>query len=173
MKLGNARCVQCGKVKRMKKKGVCPSCRNKQNNYSNTRVLPQVAGSTIKIFFDGGTKGNRIAFVDTRINKRIVKVIKGKNTNNELEYYALLLAIRYAQRTYDSYGNLEFIGDSRLIIKQVNGEYKVKNNRLAILHEQVIDELKYMEFKKSDLIEKVKWVSREHNLAGLILDDLK
>ena len=58
------------------------------------------------------------------------------STNNEAEYKALIAGLKYL---------LEFkllnpiiFSDSELIVKQVNGEYKVKNERMKILHSEAI-----------------------------------
>ena len=47
--------------------------------------------------------------------------------------------------------------DSELVVKQVNGDYKVKNERMAVLHKDVVDILKkFREFN-------VAHVYRENN----------
>ena len=55
----------------------------------------------------------------------------GVKTNNESEYLALIkgvkLCLEHNIRTVSIYA------DSELVVKQINGEYKVKNERMAIL----------------------------------------
>jgi ribonuclease HI len=59
----------------------------------------------------------------------------GKATNNVAEYRALLLGIELAAEL--GAGELELIGDSELIVRQVKGEYKVKDATLRELHAEV------------------------------------
>lgn len=59
----------------------------------------------------------------------------GEATNNVAEYRALLLGIERAAALGAS--ELELVGDSELIVKQVKGEYKVKHAGMRELHAQV------------------------------------
>lgn len=56
----------------------------------------------------------------------------GEATNNVAEYRALLLGIELAVDL--GADEVEFIGDSELIVRQVRGEYKVKKADLKPLH---------------------------------------
>jgi ribonuclease HI len=56
----------------------------------------------------------------------------GRATNNVAEYRALLLGIETARELGAS--ELELIGDSELIVRQVEGRYKVKDATLRELH---------------------------------------
>jgi ribonuclease HI len=79
----------------------------------------------------------------------------GRATNNVAEYKALLLGIERAAALGAQ--ELELVGDSELIVKQVKGEYKVKDAAMRELHAQV----------KSALRDFDRWsirhVRREHN----------
>jgi ribonuclease HI len=59
----------------------------------------------------------------------------GRATNNVAEYRALLLGIELAAGLGAS--ELELVGDSELIVKQVKGEYKVKDATMRELHSEV------------------------------------
>jgi ribonuclease HI len=59
----------------------------------------------------------------------------GPATNNVAEYRALLLGIERAAELGAS--ELELVGDSELIVRQVKGEYKVKDATLRELHAEV------------------------------------
>ncbi len=59
----------------------------------------------------------------------------GRATNNVAEYRALLLGIETALEL--GANELDLVGDSELIVKQVRGEYKVKNADLKPLHAEV------------------------------------
>lgn len=63
----------------------------------------------------------------------------GEATNNEAEYRAVLLGIDRARKLGSS--EIELIGDSELIVRQVRGEYRVKQSRLKPLKQQVVDAL--------------------------------
>jgi ribonuclease HI len=59
----------------------------------------------------------------------------GVATNNVAEYRAVLFGIERAAELGAS--ELELIGDSELIVRQVKGEYKVKDATLRQLHAEV------------------------------------
>ncbi|HWM62995.1 MAG TPA: ribonuclease HI family protein [Solirubrobacterales bacterium] len=59
----------------------------------------------------------------------------GIATNNVAEYKALLLGIGRAAELGAS--ELELVGDSELVVRQVKGEYKVKDATLRELHAEV------------------------------------
>jgi ribonuclease HI len=59
----------------------------------------------------------------------------GTATNNVAEYRALLLGIERARQL--GANEVELVGDSELIVRQVKGEYKVKDATLRELHGEV------------------------------------
>ncbi|HKJ35722.1 MAG TPA: ribonuclease HI family protein [Solirubrobacterales bacterium] len=59
----------------------------------------------------------------------------GRATNNVAEYRALLLGIELAREL--GADEVDLVGDSELIVKQVKGEYKVKKPDLKPLHAAV------------------------------------
>ena len=59
----------------------------------------------------------------------------GRATNNVAEYRALLLGIERAAALGAS--ELDLVGDSELVVRQVKGEYKVKDATLRELHTEV------------------------------------
>jgi len=67
----------------------------------------------------------------------------GRATNNVAEYRALLLGIERAAALGAS--ELELVGDSELVVKQVKGEYKVKDAGMRELHAQVKEALRNFE----------------------------
>ncbi len=97
----------------------------------------------------------------------------GDKTNNEAEYLALLDALAYISanvadkstgRVPEEIGLITIFSDSEVIVRQVNGEYKVRETRLE-----------GMNTKARGLMEKIgpielKHVSREMNYAGLWLE---
>ena len=91
----------------------------------------------------------------------------GRATNNVAEYRALLLGIELAKKL--GAGELELVGDSELVVKQVRGEYKVKDAGMRELHAQVKEALRDFESWS------IRHVRREQNaeadrLVNLALD---
>ncbi len=58
----------------------------------------------------------------------------GRQTNNHAEYSGLLAALQYAVE--HGYPALKAISDSELLVKQMNGQYKVSSPALRELYEQ-------------------------------------
>jgi len=90
----------------------------------------------LKIFSDGGARGNpgpaAIGFVIQDADGKVVfesgKCI-GKKTNNEAEYAAIIAALEKAKDLAGT--ELECYLDSELVVKQLKGEYKVRDPNLA------------------------------------------
>lgn len=57
-------------------------------------------------------------------------------TNNEAEYSALIKGLEIACEM--KLKNLKIYADSELIVKQINGEYRVKHPRMQILHQEAM-----------------------------------
>lgn len=63
----------------------------------------------------------------------------GEQTNNQAEYQALLLGLEGVQKFGRAQEiNLKIYADSELLVKQIQGEYKVKNEGLKPLFRQAI-----------------------------------
>ena len=58
------------------------------------------------------------------------------STNNEAEYGALIAGLKYLIKL--NLLNPIIYSDSELVVKQVNGEYRVKNDRMIALYNEVI-----------------------------------
>jgi ribonuclease HI len=99
-------------------------------------------GTKLTVNVDGGSRGNpgpaAIAAVVRDAEGEVLQE-KGETigpaTNNVAEYRALLLGIELAAALGAS--ELELVGDSELIVRQVKGEYKVRDRALRDLHAQV------------------------------------
>ncbi len=91
---------------------------------------------------DGGSRGNPgpaaigvvVSSPEGEILDELGETI-GDATNNVAEYRALLRGIEHATELGGT--ELELIGDSELVVKQVRGEYRVKDAGLKPLHAQV------------------------------------
>lgn len=96
----------------------------------------------IIIYSDGGARGNPgpsgIGAVLKDENSELVKEVSeflGIATNNQAEYKAIIRALEEAKKL----GASEIVAhlDSELVVKQLNGQYKVKNPGLAPLFLQI------------------------------------
>ena len=63
----------------------------------------------------------------------------GVATNNVAEYRALLLGLERARAR--GAREVEVVGDSELVVRQVRGEYKVKDDALRALYAKVVKAL--------------------------------
>ena len=89
----------------------------------------------LEAYIDGGSRGNpgeSGAGVYLPGVARISEYL-GSGTNNYAEYSALLIALRFAAFTRCT--ELKVLADSELVVKQINGEYKVRNESIKVLHE--------------------------------------
>jgi len=105
-----------------------------------------------------GPDGAKIAGIAKRI---------GRKTNNVAEYYALLAALDYAAA--NSIRALRVRSDSELLVRQMQGRYKVKNEELKPLHERAQKLTRGLEYFV------IEHVPREQNsdadaLANVALD---
>ena len=125
---------------------------------------------------DGGARGNPgPAAIGAVVQDAAGEVLEergeliGRATNNVAEYRALLLGIeRAAELGADE---LELVGDSELIVRQVEGRYKVKDATLRELHGEVKRALHPFEGRWS-----IRHVRRAENaeadrLVNVALDD--
>jgi ribonuclease HI len=84
---------------------------------------------------DGGARGNPGpagygAVIEDAAGRRIAELSEylGVQTNNFAEYSALLAALEYAVK--HGHKAVKAISDSELLVKQMRGEYKVRNESL-------------------------------------------
>lgn len=100
------------------------------------------AQKSLMVYTDGAARGNpgpaasgyAIFSHDGNLLDKGAKYI-GRRTNNEAEYEALIWAIQRA-KSFSS-GNVKFHSDSELMVRQVNGVYRVKKEHLMPLVEMV------------------------------------
>jgi ribonuclease HI len=129
----------------------------------------------IKIKSDGGARGNPgpagIGAVLYKQNDEVLTTISeyiGIATNNQAEYKAIIAALKKAKELKAT----EIIAylDSELIVKQVKGEYRVKNKDLAPLFLE-LHNLK-LSFKKSQFIHIPREENKEADkLANQAMDE--
>ena len=96
------------------------------------------------VHVDGGARGNPgpaaaaavISDADGNVLAEPTELL-GRATNNVAEYRALLLGLARAAELGAS--EVEVVGDSELVAKQVQGVYKVKNAAMRPLHAQALE----------------------------------
>lgn len=129
------------------------------------------------VFTDGASRGNpgpaSYGFVISEGGKVIYEEGKtlGITTNNVAEYSSVLQSLKYIKKNYakDFPVTVDYFADSRLVVEQLSGRFKVKSNHLRELIMQInilINEVGNVSFNH---------VPREQNkiadgLANLALD---
>ncbi len=115
-----------------------------------------------KIQFDGaaipnpGEMGIGVVLIEDKdIITEIAKKLPDKGTNNIAEYTALLTGISAASEL--GWKEVLIEGDSKLVINQVKGAWKINKTHLKRLHAQVVKEL-----SKFDSY-ALNWIPREKN----------
>jgi ribonuclease HI len=81
-------------------------------------------------------------------------VLLGMKTNNEAEYSGLILALERALS--DGYQKLKVFSDSQLIVKQMQGVYRVESSSLRPLYEKAYTLACQLDFE-------IKWIPRAQN----------
>ena len=97
----------------------------------------------VTIHIDGAARGNPgpagvgavITDGDGKVLAEVCKYL-GETTNNQAEYQALLLALKEAKRL--KVLRISVFSDSELLVRQINGEYKVKNEGLKPLFREAV-----------------------------------
>ncbi len=92
----------------------------------------------------------------------------GLSTNNVAEYRGLLMGLEGVLKLGGR--KLEIRSDSELLVRQLNGVYRVKDEKLKVLYRKALDLLGRLEAYR------INHVRREHNkladrLANLGIDD--
>ena len=103
-------------------------------------LFGETEGGSAIANIDGGSRGNpgpagygvRVEQPDGTIVE--IKEFLGTCTNNVAEYSGLLAALRWAAE--HGVSQLRIRSDSELLIKQMRGEYRVKNPGLQPLYEE-------------------------------------
>jgi ribonuclease HI len=127
-------------------------------------------GNIIKVCCDGGSRGNpgkaAAAFVVEEEGKIIFSEAKylGIQTNNFAEYSAVLSALYWLKANKQKLKKeIIFILDSELVVKQITGAYKVKNNKLKIIFQEIKNVLESFSLMRGKQKIIFKNVSREKN----------
>ncbi len=95
----------------------------------------------LTIYTDGASRNNPgeagAGVVVKKTGEQIEGIARylGTTTNNIAEYSAAIIGLEYAVGTGAS--SVKLFADSELLVKQINGQYRVKNEGLKPLHAKV------------------------------------
>jgi len=102
--------------------------------------------SNFQIFTDGGARGNPgegaigVAIFEGEKQVEAFGERIGVTTNNIAEYTAVLRALEVVNQKYDP-EKIDFMIDSELVVRQLNGIYKIKNENLKKIYDKIMTEI--------------------------------
>jgi ribonuclease HI len=132
--------------------------------------------SRVTIFTDGAARGNPGpaaigAIIKDEKGNPVASISRciGQTTNNQAEYRAVIAALEKAVGL--GARQIALYSDSELVVKQINGQYRIKNAALRSLYQEVV--------KLTGALEdfKIAYIPRERNagadaLANKALDSI-
>lgn len=114
------------------------------------------------IYIDGASRGNPgpagVGVIIYNDKKKLVDELCeyiGKTTNNVAEYWALLIALEKARNL--GVETLTIYSDCELLVRQMAGDYRVKDKTLKDFYQEARENLK--NFKKVD----IRYIARKKN----------
>lgn len=136
----------------------------------------------INIFTDGASRGNPglsaagIVIKDERNNiLGVARKFLGEHTNNYAEYMALIESIYVLESSGIKAGKINFFLDSELVVKQIKGEYKIRNKDLIrlsldfmrkIAAMKIPFEINYIPRKDNEIADKLANEAIDSYLSG-------
>lgn len=123
---------------------------------------PKKASVTWRLFVDGASRGNPgragagICLIKDDAELLCEGYFLGTMTNNEAEYWALLLGIAHIHTLVELGARIEICSDSQLLVRQLSGEYKVKKPELQQLYHKALKGL-------APYVYSLRHVPREEN----------
>lgn len=126
------------------------------------------------VYSDGGARGNPgpaaigVIVCDERgaILREHGEVI-GETTNNVAEYTAVLVGLEMAHQL--GLQEIQYFGDSQLVMFQLSGKYKIKTPHILTLYQQAKEKIRHFKKVSFDQVPrthiKIKYVDRLVNEA--------
>lgn len=109
----------------------------------------------LKIYTDGGSRGNPgdagigiVVYSGDKVIHDHSEFI-GQATNNEAEYIGLTRAIEWLSENHQDVEQVEFILDSKLVVEQINRNWKIKEPRMREYAQEIWKILEKMSLKTS------------------------
>lgn len=117
---------------------------------------------------DGGARSNpgpaASAFVVFDVSGQVVyqtgKYL-GDGTNNQAEYEAVLMAVNWLGQNYPR-AEVEFLLDSQLVVNQLQGHFRIKNQTLK----KIFSQINNLILEKQLRIKSFSYVPRERNFVA-------
>ncbi len=112
----------------------------------------------ITVHTDGGARGNPGPAASACVIEEFGELLYegslylGETTNNVAEYKGVIIALDWLGG-YSGLANknILFILDSELVVKQIKGLYKVRDEKLFVFHKQILEKIKnlknFVDFK--------------------------
>ena len=110
------------------------------------------------VYVDGSGKSGVYCYLDSGGKAKIF--VEPPLTNNQAEYRAIIAALQGVSGV-----KLTIYSDSQLAVRQLSGEYEIRDPKLKILAAKVQQLCQNREVT-------FRWIPREKNLAGKILEKL-
>jgi ribonuclease HI len=133
----------------------------------------------LHIYTDGASRGNpgdaAWAYLILDVNRDLVTEQSGyvgRSTNNQAEYYAVIRALQRAKELTDD--KLNIWSDSQLLVNQVTGAWRVKDDELKRLHRRVtaltnhFDEVTFTHLPRED-----SYIEQADSLCNSRLDEVQ
>lgn len=133
-------------------------------------MMSNQLSNQLAIYCDGGSRGNpgpaACAFIVKNCRGQVVHqqgFYLGVSTNNQAEYQAVIEALKYLSSSHLDLSTINFYLDSLLVVNQLNGIFKIKDEKLKT---------KYFEVKKITsklgqlVIRNFIYVPRSQNFAA-------
>jgi len=112
----------------------------------------------LRVYVDGSGREGYYCYLTEDKKLRILK--EKSLTNNQAEYKAIITALKEISEI-----NLIVYSDSQLAVRQLRGEYQIRDPKLKIL----ASEVRRLCSNRNVLFE---WIPRNQNLAGKALDKM-
>lgn len=127
----------------------------------------QPSTKTLHVFCDGGSRGNpgpaACAFIVKDLQNKILHqqgFFLGITTNNQAEYQAVIEALKWLSTIHYQLSTINFFLDSQLVVNQITGTYKIKNQDLKIKNLEIKTLIKNCSRSATKLMFKI--VNFEH-----------
>jgi ribonuclease HI len=123
-----------------------------------------------EIYSDGGSRGNPghgasafIVYKDKTVLFQRGYFLR-RTTNNIAEYFAVLMAMAWLSKNLNvvTSGEINFYLDSELVVNQLNGLFKIKNEKLKSIYKKI----EAFQIGMGEIKTKFHYIPREGNLAA-------
>lgn len=122
-------------------------CQEWLDSTRNNRGKLETREISASLYCDGASRGNPgpsgagVVLLDHNDDQILqLSCFLDSGTNNEAEYQALIRGLEAAGEL--GLSSLRIFSDSELVVKQLRGEYKVRNPRLQFLYDKTMSRLK-------------------------------